>query len=145
MRGQASCPRHRQNRRLTDERFVLFWKDDIDDEWRVMGADVTSPPTGDFMNLKGEPVADVPEIEFSTAQGHAVRYILTTHKEGSKYYFTKSGDDTQFALTPGQTIKHNLDPGVAGGTFITIEWNTDIDDLDIVEIWSVKVEEEATQ
>lgn len=132
-----------QQRKLKDERFVLYWKDDIDNVWRVMGADATSPPTGDFENISGTPVTAVSEMEFSTAEGEKVYNLLTIHVDGSDYYFTKfGGDDTKFPFTPGQTIRHNLNPGVAGGTFVTITWNTSVNNADIVAIWSVLPEEE---
>jgi len=134
MRSDAA----RENRRLRDERFVLFWKDDIDNEWRIMGADVTIPPEGDFTNLEGLPVLEVPEMEFSTAWAPPATHILEVHKVGDSYHFHKDREDTEFPLTPGQTIRHNLNPGVAGGYFITIKWNDTINDGDMVQITTAR-------
>ncbi len=47
------------NRYLRDERFVFFWKDSIDDEWKIMGSDVTCPPGGRHTNLVNTPVVSV--------------------------------------------------------------------------------------
>ena len=88
------------NRVLADERFVLFYKDSIDNEWKVVGNDVTCPVGGRFKNRSGTPVVSVSAPLQTPTQNV---YTLILHESGGTYHFHKSTDmATEYPVSPGQ-------------------------------------------
>ena len=126
-------------RQLKDERFVLFWRDSVDNEWRVVGADVTCQPGGRFVNLIGTPVT---AVDAPTRLPNNRMYRLNIHQDGSTYHFHIEDGTVEFPLIPGDTITHNLNPGVARGDFVSITWSTAVAHGDQVEVYLVSGEED---
>ncbi len=126
------------NRRLADERFVLFYKDSIDDEWKVVGSDVTCPIGGRFLNRVGTPVSSVHAPLQNPTQNV---YTLILHLSGGAYHFHKSTDmATEFPVVQGSTTRYVLETG-AQNDYITITWSDSISHEDVVDVQLIAEEE----
>lgn len=126
------------NRVLANERFVLFYKDSIDNEWKVMGSDVTCPVGGRFLNRVGTPIASVNAALQSPTQNV---YSLILHELGGTYHFHKSTDmATEFPVVPGNTTTYVLET-MAQNDFITITWSSTIAHEDLVDVQLIAKEE----
>jgi len=124
-------------KKVVGERFVFFWKDNIDDEWKVLGSDVTCPPDGRYTNLVGTPVE---ALGIDPQYANSDHYTLIIHKVGSLYHFHTSTDkSTEYPLVPGQDTRST--PYNITGNLIGILWSDTIDDGDTVKIDVIRKEE----
>ncbi len=126
------------NRQLKEERFTLFWKDNVDNIWRVVGSDITCRPGGRYVNTVGAPVTAIA----SHINSDNNSYRLTVHKVGSAYHFHKAGDATEFPFVPGDTNPEELNPGVGNGDKVTLAWSDTVNHEDVVEIFLVAGKEQ---
>jgi len=127
------------NRVFADERFVLFIKDDVDEEWQILGSDRTCPVGGRFKNLVNTPVTSVDAPLQSVA---ATMYTLNIHVSGGSYHFHKSTDtSTEYPLTPGQSVRYTLEGPSSQHGFITITWADSISNGDMVEVQLIAKDE----
>lgn len=133
--GSSGTYKHRDG-----EKLILFWKDTIDDQWKIVGSDVTCPLGGKYNNLVGSAVSGVDSNSQPTRD---VRYVLTFHVSGSDYHMHIDNSTTENPVEPGQTIYGlSLENDLYGTTIVDLTLNDTIENYDTTEIFSVRGEEE---
>jgi len=106
------------NRRIQKDKFILFWKDDLDDQYRVVGSDVTSPQLMSHKNVTNTPISS---IEATSDYAFNTVYLLTIHSVGGVYHFHAGESPTEYAVTPGATQAYDIN-----GDLVTIAWSSSI-------------------
>lgn len=120
------------NRVFADERFVMFWQDDVDSEWMIMGSDRTCPVGGRFINRSGTPVT----VVNAPLQSPAINvYTLILHSVGGVFHFHKSTDDaTEYGVQAGQMTTYALEGAGTQSGVVTITWADTLTHGDVVEV-----------
>ncbi len=128
------------NKHKNEEKLIVYWKNNIDDQWHILGADVTCPLGGKYNNLTGNAVTGV---DSSARPTRDVRYVVTFHVSGDDYHFHIDSSATEHPVKPGQTIYGlGLENDLYGNTVVDLTLNDTINNYDTTEIFSIRGEEE---